>query len=94
MSWDFGDGNTSNELNPVHTYAVAGLYEVCLSIVNVYGCDDITCQTTEVGVDLAVNDLDNNITISPNPANEFIQVAFTTPLSGNVVIQVKILLVK
>ncbi|MBK7440405.1 MAG: choice-of-anchor L domain-containing protein [Chitinophagales bacterium] len=89
VSWDFGDGNTSNELNPVHTYAVAGLYEVCLSIVNVYGCDDITCQTTEVGVDLAVNDLDNNITISPNPANEFIQVAFTTPLSGNVVIQVK-----
>ena len=43
----------------------------------------------EVGVDLAVNDLANNITISPNPANEFIQVAFTTPLSGNVVIQVK-----
>ena len=28
--WDFGDGNTSNELNPVHTYFEAGDYLVSL----------------------------------------------------------------
>lgn len=28
--WDFGDGNTSNERNPLHTYATPGLYEVKL----------------------------------------------------------------
>lgn len=30
--WDFGDGNTSNLENPVHTYSTAGVYEVCLTI--------------------------------------------------------------
>lgn len=27
-TWDFGDGNTSNDLNPVHTYAAVGTYAV------------------------------------------------------------------
>jgi len=30
--WDFGDGNTSNEKNPVHVYAVGGTYDVKLSV--------------------------------------------------------------
>ncbi len=31
-SWDFGDGNTSTEQNPIHIYAEAGEYEVILTI--------------------------------------------------------------
>ena len=30
-SWDFGDGNTSTEENPVHTYAAEGAYDVVLT---------------------------------------------------------------
>ncbi len=30
--WDFGDGNTSTEQNPVHAYQEAGVYEVTLKI--------------------------------------------------------------
>lgn len=30
--WDFGDGNTSTEQNPTHTYAAAGTYTVTLAI--------------------------------------------------------------
>ncbi len=30
-SWDFGDGQTSTEANPVHTYAVSGTYNVILT---------------------------------------------------------------
>ncbi len=33
-SWDFGDGNTSNEVNPVHTYAEGGTYNVKLTARN------------------------------------------------------------
>ncbi len=29
--WDFGDGNTSNEENPTHTYAESGIYTVTLT---------------------------------------------------------------
>ncbi len=32
--WDFGDGNTSNEQNPVHTYATPGTYTPMLTAFN------------------------------------------------------------
>jgi PKD repeat protein len=38
-SWDFGDGNTSTESNPVHTYQNPGQYAVKLSSSN-------NCRTT------------------------------------------------
>jgi PKD repeat protein len=33
-SWDFGDGKTSNEINPTHTYAEPGNYSVTLTVTN------------------------------------------------------------
>jgi PKD repeat protein len=33
IRWTFGDGTTSNQLNPVHVYAQAGTYNVCLRII-------------------------------------------------------------
>ncbi|MBI1228398.1 MAG: PKD domain-containing protein [Bacteroidetes bacterium] len=35
--WDFGDGNTSTQTNPTHTYAVDGFYDVTLSVTNACG---------------------------------------------------------
>jgi gliding motility-associated-like protein len=32
LVWDFGDGNTSTDENPVHTYANAGNYDVSLTV--------------------------------------------------------------
>jgi chitodextrinase len=37
--WDFGDGTTSTDPNPSHTYADSGVYVVTLSIVTVGGCE-------------------------------------------------------
>lgn len=36
-NWDFGDGNSSTEANPVHTYASNGIYYVTLTASNAYG---------------------------------------------------------
>ncbi len=47
-SWDFGDGNTSTDQNPMHTYAAPGDYTACLMVGNVAGMDT-TCQTIAVG---------------------------------------------
>ncbi len=38
-SWDFGDGNSSDEQNPTHIYADSGTYDVSLTVSNGYNED-------------------------------------------------------
>jgi PKD repeat protein len=45
--WDFGDGNTSTQQNPSHTYANDGTYTVCVTATNSCGSDS-SCQTVNV----------------------------------------------
>ena len=40
--WDFGDGNTSTEDSPTHTYTTSGAFDVSLSVVGDAGSDSIT----------------------------------------------------
>lgn len=46
--WSFGDGTTSNELNPVHEYAAYGNYKVCLVIVTSPDCKSEYCISVNV----------------------------------------------
>lgn len=36
--WSFGDGNASQEANPVHTYDIPGTFFIQLTVENIYGC--------------------------------------------------------
>jgi gliding motility-associated-like protein len=47
--WDFGDGNTSTEENPVHTYTQAGNHTVSLYFSNGY-CDSFLVKTQYIRV--------------------------------------------
>ena len=40
--WDFGDGTTSTEANPTHTYAGNGTYTIALTATNSFGSSTIT----------------------------------------------------
>lgn len=40
VQWDFGDGNTSNQVNPTHTYAQDGSYTVTVITADTTGCND------------------------------------------------------
>jgi gliding motility-associated-like protein len=40
--WDFGDGNSSNLENPIHTYSQGGNYTVNLIVTDELGCSDTT----------------------------------------------------
>ena len=44
-SWDFGDGTTSSEKNPSHTYNKTGTYTVKLTVSNEFGTDTKTSQS-------------------------------------------------
>jgi len=39
-SWDFGDGGSSSQANPNHTYNGAGTFSVKLTVTDVNGCTD------------------------------------------------------
>lgn len=43
-SWNFGDGNTSNQTSPTHTYQTNGTYQVQLIVQNTDGCLDTLVQ--------------------------------------------------
>jgi PKD repeat protein len=43
--WNFGDGIFSTEMNPSHTFAKAGIYQVCLTILNsTNACQSVSCK--------------------------------------------------
>ena len=41
--WDFGDGDTSIEVNPHHIFPSTGVFQVCLKATNDAGCSADTC---------------------------------------------------
>ncbi|RJE74831.1 PKD domain-containing protein [Reichenbachiella sp. MSK19-1] len=46
--WDFGDGTTSTDKNPSHSYASTGTYQVSLTLTTELGCDGTTTQSIEI----------------------------------------------
>lgn len=49
-NWDFGDGNTSTQQNPSHSYTNTGFYTVTLRVVSSTGCAATRTRTNYVRV--------------------------------------------
>ena len=85
IRWTFGDGSTSNQINPLHTYANAGTYTVCLRIIR-YTAGTTTPCTREICKTIVVYapcTLVVNFTAQPDPANS-LRIKYTntsTPIS-------------
>lgn len=73
--WDFGDGNTSTDANPTHTYADNGTYNVCLTVTNDCGTDTECKPVTVSRVSIEENPL-SQTDLYPNPAQEQVFVHF------------------
>ena len=79
--WEFGDGQTSTEKSPTHTYSVAGAYLVKLTLTNF--CNTATKSLT-VTLTSGVHDLEDQVRVHilPNPtAGDFV-VEMTSRVSG------------
>lgn len=66
--WDFGDGNTSTEFSPTHTYTEANYYDITLSV---FLCGDTTSvlETVKVGEPVGIEIVNNyEVKVYPNPA--------------------------
>jgi PKD repeat protein len=81
--WDFGDGNTSTDQNPVHTYSSNGSYSVKLLVNNGCGLDSLTKEVIlSTGITEGAGNNDN-ISIMPNPVvNGKITIVFGNDLDN------------
>ncbi len=82
-TWNFGNGETSNQQNPVYTYPNPGTYTVTLAIQNSGGQADAEVKTGFITVNDAPNPL---FSVAGNSCTVPINVTFsntTNPLSGN-----------
>ena len=74
--WDFGDGITSFEKNPIHEYRFVGKYFVTLTEIDTSGCESIYSREVEV------RDLEGNLWL-PNaftPKSGTDQIRIFTPI--------------
>ena len=62
--WDFGDGNSSNNQNPIHTYNSSGIFNVKLITINQYGVDSIIVDSAVTIIDMNLQTT-NNLSCGP-----------------------------
>jgi PKD repeat protein len=75
--WNFGDGMTSTDENPVHTYSAAGIYAVSLTAISA-DCSHDTIQEVMVPlVGLEEITGEKNILVFPNPCSDFTRLRVT-----------------
>jgi len=49
--WEFSDGASTFAVNAVHTFTTDGIFEVCLTARNAFGCEDQYCRSIEIEFD-------------------------------------------
>lgn len=80
--WNFGDGNSSTEANPQHTYATAGSYTVSLIVSDCIFSDTLalTIETGSTGIEKS-----NTPTVLtyPNPATEYLNIQTNAYQAGS-----------
>lgn len=69
--WDLGDGSSSAQQNPSHTYATAGAYLVCLTTARDLLCKGDYCDTVVLNIVKR-----EGLAVFPNPANTIFAIEF------------------
>ncbi len=74
--WDLGDGNFSTDQNPLHNYAAAGNYTVCLIVTDLFNCDpDTICKPVSFATGIDDFDATAFVNVYPVPANKYVKVS-------------------
>lgn len=83
-SWNFGDGQTSFEENPVHTYAQPGIYDITLNAQN-SACGVSLTQSVLLQTNGLQHPEDGSWIVFPNPVGEilYIRDRAEAPYSGD-----------
>lgn len=86
--WDFGDGDTSNTQNPVHTYMQNNLFTVSLTASNQCG-SSTTTKTVDIKCIVGIEEgLASQVQVYPNPNQGSFQVNFQELQAQEVSLQI------
>ena len=81
-AWDFGDGETSAEMSPVHNYESAGVFTVRLTVSNSCGQDSIIRSGYIEVLALAEADFTSEVTEGSAPLNvNFVDLSENDPIT-------------
>lgn len=86
FSWNFGDGQTSFDENPVHVFAQPGIYDITLNAQN-SACGVSLTQSILLQTNGVHNLRDNALLIFPNPVRGILFMEDKTtgaPFTGNI----------
>lgn len=78
-SWSFGDGSTSTDQNPVHTYTTTGNYVVTLNVSNGSCSDQVSGTISSVQGSTGIQEIAvvERMTAQPNPVRDQLQLQVT-----------------
>lgn len=84
--WDFGDGSTATDKDPVHSYSANGNYQVKLLSGKCNDYDSITKMVNLTTAGINPVHAVNTVAIYPNPVNEFMMIQ-----SGEIIEKLRVL---
>ncbi|MFK7783531.1 MAG: PKD domain-containing protein [Crocinitomicaceae bacterium] len=87
--WDFGDGNSSTEENPVHAYSNTITYLVTLTVTNECGSSTFSDSVTLSTVGLDDLFLNGDVSVYPNPSKGAFTIDMTVLGSSDITVQVE-----
>ncbi|MFL9843539.1 T9SS type A sorting domain-containing protein [Flavobacterium rhizosphaerae] len=87
LEWDFGDGNTSTDVNPQHIYADGETYQVCLNVNSADCGTDVYCTQVTGALSLEHRVIEN-IRIYPNPVKDKVTIENIQDIAGYAVYNV------
>ena len=88
-AWTWGDGSTSTGMNPSHTYASPGTYNICLAVYSPSNCIDSFCLNSIINKQTGSM---YSVTFGASPAStstikETSAVLYPNPTQGNFAIR-------
>jgi hypothetical protein len=67
LRWNFGDGQTSTETNPLHFFETSGIFNICLTTY-LAGCSSQTCKPVQISVTNLSGSSGAGVQVVPNPS--------------------------